>query len=140
MGKKNTGGKNFKKHKKESTRAQKELVFRENDQSYARITKKFGDGRFECECIDLDKILIGHIRGSMRKRVWVNIGDIVLVSTRDFDETKCDIIHKYNPDEAIVLKGYGELPTNYNLNATVIEIQNEQTDSIEDLGFEFEDI
>lgn len=141
MGKKNSGGKNFKKQKKESNNFQRELIFAEDDQAYARIIKKLGDGRFDCECIGLDKNLIGHIRGSMRKRVWINIGDIVLVSTRDFDETKCDIIHKYNSDEASCLKGYGELPSNFNLNATPIELSNEQINGeAEDLGFEFEDI
>ncbi len=35
----------------------------------------------------------------MRNRIWVNVGDLVLVGLRDFDKTKCDIVHKYNNDE-----------------------------------------
>jgi len=49
-------------------------------------------------------VMMGHIRGSMRKKVWVSTGDIVLVSLRDFQDEKCDINHKYNADESINLK------------------------------------
>jgi translation initiation factor 1A len=54
----------------------------------------------------------------MRKRVWINIGDIVLVSLREFQDSKADIIHKYTPDEARSLKAYGELPANVRPNET----------------------
>ena len=37
-----------------------------------------GNGRLEAQCIDGTKRLC-HIRGKMRKKVWVNTGDIVLV-------------------------------------------------------------
>jgi len=53
------------------------------------------------------------IRGKMRKKVWIGVQDIVLVSLRDFQtEAKCDCILKYTPDEARKLKAYGELPEN----------------------------
>lgn len=35
-----------------------------------------GQGRVELQCFDGVKRL-GHIRGKMRKRVWIQIGDIV---------------------------------------------------------------
>ena len=44
-------------------------------------------------CFDTDDIRIGLVRGTLRKRVWINIGDIILVSLRQFDKNKCDIIH-----------------------------------------------
>lgn len=31
----------------------------------------------------------------MRKRVWVNAGDIILVSLRDYQDGKADVIAKY---------------------------------------------
>ena len=52
MGKKNTGGKNFKKQKNSNSTKDRELIFREDSQSYARIIKMLGDGRFECECFE----------------------------------------------------------------------------------------
>jgi initiation factor 1A len=39
-------------------------------------------------------------------------GDIVLVSLRDFQDGKCDVILKYNADEARQLKAMGQLPDN----------------------------
>jgi translation initiation factor 1A len=139
MGKKNTGGKNFKKLKKISS-DNRELIFKENEQEYARITKSLGDSRFECECIGLNQIKIAHVRGVFKKRVWMGIGDIILVSLRDFDPEKCDIIHKYTQDEAMLLKSFGELPNNINLQTTLLDICNGGTNDSVDLGFDFADI
>ena len=36
----------------------------------------------------------------MVKRVWINNSDFVLVSLRDFQDYKADIIHKYNETDA----------------------------------------
>jgi len=74
-----------------------------------------GNGRLEAMCFDGVKRLC-HIRGKMRKKVWVNQGDIVLVSLRDFQDEKGDIIVKYTPEEARNLKTYGELPDNVKIN------------------------
>lgn len=141
MGKKNSGGKNFKKHKKESNSKQaRELIYREDEQAYARIIKPLGDSRFQCECFDLNENMIGHVRGSFKKKVWMGIGDIVLVSLRDFDKTTCDIIHKYTADEAHVLKSFGELPIGLNLHATNLDISNKEKNLGDEIDFEFEDI
>lgn len=47
----------------------------------------------------------------MRKKIWVAIGDIILVGLRDFDDSNADVIHKYKAEEARNLKSYGELPS-----------------------------
>merc|ERR1712107_483794 len=71
--------------------------------------RMLGNGRCEVQCFDQVKRLC-HIRGKMRKKVWVNQGDIVLVSLRSFQDEKGDIINKYTPEEARNLKTYGEIP------------------------------
>ena len=76
-----------------------------------------GNGRLEAQCIDGTKRLC-HIRGKMRKKVWVNTGDIVLVGLRDFQDEKADVILKYMADEARSLKAYGELPDSIRVNET----------------------
>ena len=43
------------------------------------------------------------IRGKLRNRVWINAGDIVLLSLREFGDDKADLIHKFYPDEAYEL-------------------------------------
>ena len=68
-----------------------------------------GSGRIEVQCFDGVK-RIAHIRGNMRKKVWINAGDIILVSIRDFQPDKADVILKYTADEARSLKSHGELP------------------------------
>merc|ERR1719478_2050589 len=84
-------------------------------------------------CFDNVKRLC-HIRGKMRKKVWVMQGDIVLVSLRDFQDEKADIILKYNADEARNLKTYGELPEGVKINETDI-IDGELSDD----GVEFDE-
>ena len=68
-----------------------------------------GNGHVEVLCID-GKIRVCHIRGKLRKKVWINNGDIILLGLRDYEDGKGDIILKYTPDEARNLKTYGELP------------------------------
>lgn len=116
------GGKNYKKHKKIYCQ-ERSLIYKEDEQEYARIIKKFGDGRFECQIFNNDTNVVGKIRGSLRKKVWINIGDIVLLSTRSFDSSNYDIIHKYNLEESKDLKLYGELPSNINLQASNIDLE-----------------
>ena len=76
-----------------------------------------GNARVEAFCFDGVSRLC-QIRGQMRKRVWINVGDIILVSLREFQDSKADVIGKYTPDEARSLKAYGELPANVRPNET----------------------
>jgi translation initiation factor 1A len=45
--------------------------------------RMLGQGRLEAQCMDGVKRLC-HIRGKMRKKVWVNVGDIVLLGLREY--------------------------------------------------------
>jgi translation initiation factor 1A len=42
-----------------------------------------GNGRLDAKCFD-GKERKGHIRGKLKKKVWISVGDIVLVGLRDF--------------------------------------------------------
>ena len=48
------------------------------------------------------------IRGKMRKSVWIRPGDIILVSLRDYQDAKADVVFKYNRRDAWELKTYDE--------------------------------
>lgn len=74
-----------------------------------------GNNRLDAQCIDGVKRL-AHIRGKMRKKVWVNAGDVVLVGLRDYQDGKADVILKYSAEEARALKSYGELPESLRIN------------------------
>lgn len=78
-------------------------------EEYAKITKLLGDRRVTM--ILTDKMsTMGIIPGRYRKRVWMNVGDIVLVNKRDFQNDKSDILHKYSSDEVKKLHKMREIP------------------------------
>ncbi|KAE8676841.1 Eukaryotic translation initiation factor 1A [Hibiscus syriacus] len=106
---KGKGGKNRKRGKNEADDEKRELVFKEDRQ----------------EC--------------MHKEVWIAAGDIILVGLRDYQDDKADVILKYMPDEARLLKAYGELPENTRLNEGIVDEEDEggADDYVE---FEDEDI
>merc|ERR1711931_300575 len=69
-------------------------------------------------CFDGVKRLC-HIRGKLRKKVWINQSDIILVGLRDYQDARADVILKYSADEARNLKSYGEFPETVKINETV---------------------
>src|ERR1700760_1332798 len=93
-----------------------------------------GNGRLEAMCFDGSKRL-AHIRGKLRKKVWINQGDIILLSLRDYQDEKGDVILKYSADEARSLKAYGELPDTAKINET----DTYGDEGNEGIGFEFDE-
>ncbi|KAL7750268.1 Translation initiation factor 1A [Sorochytrium milnesiophthora] len=133
---KGKGGKNRRRGKNENDADKRELVFKEDGTEYAQVLKMLGNGRVEAQCFDGTKRL-ANIRGKMRKKVWINVGDIVLISLREFQDDKCDVILKYTADEARNLKTYGELPETAKLNET--DAAPEEGDDIE-FNFDVDEI
>eukprot|EP00761_Pharyngomonas_kirbyi_P011277 gb/GECH01011302.1/.p1 GENE.gb/GECH01011302.1/~~gb/GECH01011302.1/.p1 ORF type:complete len:141 (+),score=35.43 gb/GECH01011302.1/:1-423(+) len=131
MKNKGKGGKKFKKGKKSTQDFKRELRLKEEGEEYAQVGKMLGNGRLEAVCFDGTKKL-GHIRGKMRKKVWINPGDIVLISVREFQEEKADVVHKYRTEESKELKRMGELP----------EITNivEQTEGEEEITYDGDEL
>lgn len=123
------GGKNYKKSKHTTTASSGRLVEAEEDQMYGRVIRILGDRNMRVYCND-NASRICRVCGAMRKRVYVNLGDIVLISIRDLsnvtekekqEETlkimgmkdkplvkkemeRGDIIHKYQPEDLSKLK------------------------------------
>ena len=116
MSKKGKGGKNKRRGKNHNT-FKRELPFKEDGQEYAQVLRMLGNGRLEAYCFDGQRRLC-IIRGQMRRRVWVNTDDIILVGLRDFQSDKADVLLKYTPDEVRSLKQYGELPENLKVAET----------------------
>jgi translation initiation factor 1A len=112
---KGKGGKNFKKAKNYETVDKRQIIYKTEGQEYALITKMLGNGRCECKCYD-GRTRLGHIRGKMHKRVWICIGDTVLVSLRDYQDDKADIIHKYTSEETKTLISYNEITGNIKID------------------------
>ena len=91
-----------------------------------------GSGHLEVSCFDGEK-RIAHIRGKMRKKVWMGVGDVILLSLRDYQEGRADVILKYTVDEARSLKSLGEIPD------TAVINENEGPEMGEDIAFEFDE-
>lgn len=78
------GGKNYKKGKHGDDEP---IVYeRLEGQMYGRVVKLVGGCNALIYCND-NKERLCHIRGNMRKRVWLSSGDIVLISLRDLDQS-----------------------------------------------------
>ncbi|KAM9212015.1 eukaryotic translation initiation factor 1A, X-chromosomal-like [Dugong dugon] len=108
-------GKNRGRGKNENESEKKELVFKEDGQEYAQLIKMLGNGQLKAMCFDGVKTLC-HIRGKLRKTVWINTSNIILVGLQDDQDNKAVVILKYNADEARNLKAYGELPEHAKIN------------------------
>lgn len=109
MTKNTIGGKGHKRAKRHVVET-KDIPHKEDGTSdYAIVTDMLGSGRVRVTCLSDNRERLAHIRGSMYKRTWIAREDIVLVSLRDFQDEKCDIIYKYSADEAKVLARRGHL-------------------------------
>ena len=72
-----------------------------NYEEYAFVEKLLGNCRAKVICNNGTQA-IGIIRGSLRKfnnRILIENGDIVVVSKRDFQDNKVDIVHKFNIEQ-----------------------------------------
>lgn len=122
------GGKKHKRGKKNYDET-KVLRLKEDGQEYAQITGCKGNCRFDVKCCD-GKDRMAVLCGAMRKRKFVNMKDVVLVSIRDFQDDKCDIIDIYDDNQVRRLKEISQLP-----DAFKLEEDNEYNDYDSDIEF-----
>ena len=96
-------------------------------QEYAIVIQLLGHRRVKLKCMDGAERL-GRIRGnSKKKRIFINLNDYVLIGLRDWQDEKADILDKYTEAEVKRLRRVKELPS-------------EHVQTIEDIGFDFDDI
>ena len=130
----NKGGKKYKRNKNIAQENKNTRFKDENEsQEYAQITKALGNCRFEVLCFD-GKTRLATMCGKMRKRVFVNQGELVLVSLRDWQDNKCDIIDKYNDNDIQKFRQKKLLPDFIKFEDNKI---NEDLYDNTDLGFVF---
>ena len=113
MPKNKIGGKKH-RGKKNTIKESKELIIPEKNELIGQITTVKGNGRFNIKCIDCVE-RAGILRGTMKKRVWVNRLDLVLIEPWEFQSEKCSILHKYEENEKIKLLKGGHLPKEFKL-------------------------
>ena len=131
----NKGGKKYKRNKNQ-VQENKNTRLKDVNQSqeYAQITKCLGNCRFEVLCFD-GKKRMAIMCGKMRKRVFVNAHEIVLVSLREWQDSKCDIIDKYSASDVQKLKQKNIIPKSIKLE----EKMDDEDEVMDDnLGFVFD--
>ena len=86
-----------------------EMVLPETTDVFGVAVRLLGNDRVLVKCQDgYERIC--RIRGKMKRRVWIRIGDVVLVSPWDFQsETRGDIIWRYTKGQAELLRKQGLL-------------------------------
>ena len=91
------GGNKRRKGKKNATFSinKSDLVKKDEDQMYARVIALLGSGRLNALCDD-GEIRMCKIRGKMMKKDFIKTDGIILVSRREYEDKKADVIHTHS--------------------------------------------
>lgn len=94
------GGKGFKKGGKKFEAESKFLPTKQRDQEYGRVTTMFGNSRIDVYCND-DEVRRARMQKSLkREKMFIAIGDIVLLNIQKYQDTKGYVAYRYTPQEA----------------------------------------
>lgn len=111
----------------------RELEYADEGEEYAQIKKILGNMRVLVHCFASNKERVAKIRGKLKK-VRIFLEDIVLVSLREDEDDKCDLVYVYRSEEAKTLRAANEIPDNINIlenvnRDVVILFENEEDDT-----------
>ncbi|MEM2118616.1 MAG: translation initiation factor eIF-1A [Candidatus Bathyarchaeia archaeon] len=86
-----------------------EMVYPSQNEVLGIATQLLGYDRIMVKCQDGHERLC-RIRGKMKRRVWIRVGDVVLVSPWDFQsDTRGDLVWRYTKGQAEELRRKGLL-------------------------------
>ena len=108
------------------------IEFAEPDQKYAKVVKLLGNRRVTVLTMD-NKEVLARIPGRFRRKIKVLLNDLVLISIREYQDDKVDIIHKYLDEEAIHLVSYNEIPSSFVSKYNSVEVD------VDDIFFGYSD-
>lgn len=117
-------------------------IINEEYEEYAYVIKLLGNCR--ATVISNSGITsIGIIRGTLRKfnkRIMIENSDIVVISKRDYQDNKVDIVHKFNSDQCKILVKNKDIS-----NILISYYNNKKSDIViedidDDIKYEFENI
>ncbi len=110
--------KRMKNAKNVNVTATREFNTKDEGQDYALILRPLGNKRMQCKLPDGSEKL-GIIRGNLKKKKnYVNVNNVVLVSLREFQDNKVDIIGLYNESEVKTLRKMKEIPSSFVVQTT----------------------
>jgi len=97
------------KKKRRIEEGEKELILPTEGQVICVVSEIIGADHVKAICTD-GVTRVCRIPGKMRKRVWIKLGDVILVGIWDFQPNKGDVLHKYDKSNAQKLIKMGHLP------------------------------
>lgn len=114
-----------KKNKKGGDKIERtrDLEYKQEMEEYAKVMALLGDRKITIK-LPSGEELIGVIPGKFRKGrgkrqgMFILVDDVVLVSKRDFQDGKMDVILKYTEHEVKNLVQYGEIPSVFSRSAS----------------------
>ena len=72
------------------------------------VQKMLGGRRVTVQCLDGVERM-GRIPGRLKRRQWVNVGDVVIIVPWDFQDEKGEVIYRYKRTQAVWLRKKGYL-------------------------------
>ncbi|MCX8179130.1 MAG: translation initiation factor eIF-1A [Candidatus Aenigmarchaeota archaeon] len=100
---------------KEQERIEEEEILRtkkpEEGEIFAIVTQMLGSDKLRVECDD-GKERIARIPGRLRKKVWIRVGDLILIKPwKEMPNERADVVWRYTPTQANWLKKNNYLKT-----------------------------
>ncbi|MFW5938098.1 MAG: translation initiation factor eIF-1A [Halanaeroarchaeum sp.] len=88
--------------------ARRDLRMPDENQQFAVVTDMQGYGRVRLRCEDGEERM-GRIPGRMRKRVWIRKDDVVIIDPWDWEDSKADIVWRFDKQDADQLRAEGHV-------------------------------
>jgi translation initiation factor 1A len=70
------------------------------------VEAMLGGNRLLVKCKD-GKTRMGRIPGRIKKKVWIKVGDVVIVVPWSFQDSKAEVVFRYSPPQVAWLKRKG---------------------------------
>lgn len=124
---------------------------KDDEQEYAQVLKILGGGYLDAIILTPEGpvTLNGkqmtvrcRIRGAIRKKSWITPGDLILISKREFNDSFCDVIHKYSLEEARKINNEGLVKISQDTEGAGESGSGNPADQdeVSDDAFDFDDI
>lgn len=116
-----------KKNNHTSTETKRKLELKGPMEEYGKIMKMLGSGQVRVVLTDSREVfgrIAGRFKRRGRRRVWMNPGDIILLSYRSFQDKVYDVVHLYKSDEVKNLLKQDEIPPFFAEATATKEVQD----------------
>ncbi len=99
---------------------------------FAIADQILGGRRLNVICSD-GKTRLGRIPGKMRRREWVRENDLIVILPWDFQDSRCDVRHRYTKTQALYLSRKNLIPEIVDIfgaGPSMTEIESEEGDDL----------